>query len=53
MLICLSGLDPKSTKYEELKTFLKAFGPVAFVAYEAGDSTVSWHSLNAQLIINA
>ncbi|KAI6182213.1 hypothetical protein M3Y97_00356000 [Aphelenchoides bicaudatus] len=33
----ISGLDPKTTKYEELKTFFKTFGPVAFVAYEAGN----------------
>jgi lupus La protein len=36
----VSGLDPKETKYEDLKTFFKTFGPVAFCAYEAGDETV-------------
>jgi len=35
----VSGLDPKNTKYEELKTFFKAYGPVAFVAYESGNET--------------
>lgn len=37
----VSGLDPSGTKYEELKTFFKKFGPVAFVAYETGNETVS------------
>jgi lupus La protein len=35
----VAGLDPNETKYDELKTFFKSFGPVAFVAYETGDET--------------
>lgn len=36
----VSGLD-KATKYDDLKTFFKQYGPVAFVAHESGDETVS------------
>jgi RNA recognition motif-containing protein len=40
----VSGLK-NQIKYEELKAFFKTFGPVAFVAYETGDETVSFRIL--------
>ncbi|KAI6201326.1 hypothetical protein M3Y96_00829800 [Aphelenchoides besseyi] len=33
----VSGFDSQNTKYEDLKTFFKKYGPVAFVAYENGN----------------
>ncbi|KAI6214998.1 hypothetical protein M3Y94_00333700 [Aphelenchoides besseyi] len=33
----VSGFDAKNTKYEDLKTFFKTYGQVAFVAYENGN----------------
>lgn len=42
----INGLDPESTNFNELKTFFKQFGPVAFVAYEQGNETVCCSDLN-------
>ncbi|CAD5209281.1 unnamed protein product [Bursaphelenchus xylophilus] len=33
----VSGLGSEAFKYDDLKVFFKKFGPVAFVAYEAGN----------------
>lgn len=37
----ISGLGTDALKYEDLKTFFAEFGPVGFVAYEAGNDSVS------------